>query len=87
MGFILSGKHRLDIKTADKIIIAERVQAILTALKTAVLAAAPEKQEHFWEARLDNDLEHGLHVANTNGYNQAIADYTTALQQLFESEG
>ena len=82
-------------------------EAILAAIQTAVLAAAPEKKE-----------PKNLHLTHDNGsfmgnycdtckiftfdkdtfeetgawclcypFNQAIDQYTTALQQLFESEG
>ena len=51
---------------------------IMATLQTAVLAAAPEKQAQIYSTR--------EFVMKSRGYNQAIDDYTKALQQLFESE-
>lgn len=34
----------------------------------------PKKKKHFFELRYDTDLEHGTHIGEIDGYNQAI-DY------------
>ena len=59
---------------------------ILSALQTAVLAAAPEKPSN---ELIQQSLQNGKpqQAASYNGYAAAINDCTKALQQLFESEG
>lgn len=56
------------------------INQVLAALQTAVLAAAPEKED-------ENNNTVRSYQYKRIGYNQALNDYTKALQQLFESEG
>ena len=55
---------------------------IMATLQTAVLAAAPEKKTMKAAYVTGSDAGWGC----TYGFNEAIDEYTKALQQLFESE-
>jgi hypothetical protein len=48
---------------------AEMTPDITDEILALIASKMPEKKEHFLEARIDTDLEHGTHIGEVEGWN------------------
>lgn len=58
----------------------------ITKIKQTILKELkknkPKNSEHPIEARIDTDIEHGIHIGEVEGYNAALSDFEAVLDKV-----